>query len=35
VAVSNTYSAGELVADLTIASLEAMDLDLLARLCSE
>jgi HAD superfamily hydrolase (TIGR01509 family) len=35
VAVSNTYSAGELVADLTIASLEAMDLDLLARICSE
>jgi beta-phosphoglucomutase len=35
VAVSNTYGAGELVADLTIASLEAMDLDLLARLCSE
>jgi beta-phosphoglucomutase len=35
VAVSNTYGAHELVADLTIASLEAMDLDLLARLCSE
>ena len=35
VAVSNTYGADELVADLTIASLEAMDLDLLARLCSD
>ena len=35
VAVSNTYSADELVADVTIASLEAMDLDFLARLCSD
>jgi beta-phosphoglucomutase len=35
VAVTNTYGPGELAADLTIASLEAMDLDLLARLCSE
>jgi HAD superfamily hydrolase (TIGR01509 family) len=35
VAVTNTYAAGELTADLTIASLEAMDLDRLARLCSE
>jgi len=34
VAVTNTYPAGELEADLTIASLENMDLDLLARLCS-
>jgi len=35
VAVTNTYGASELVADLTIASLAAMDLDLLARICSE
>jgi beta-phosphoglucomutase len=35
VAVTNTYGAAELAADVTIASLEAMDLDLLARLCSE
>jgi HAD superfamily hydrolase (TIGR01509 family) len=35
IAVTNTYGADELVADLTIASLEAMDLDLLDRLCSE
>jgi beta-phosphoglucomutase len=35
VAVTNTYGAHELTADVTIASLEAMDLDLLARLCSE
>jgi HAD superfamily hydrolase (TIGR01509 family) len=35
IAVTNTYSADELVADLTIASLEALDLDLLASLCSE
>jgi beta-phosphoglucomutase len=33
VAVTNTYGADELVADLTIRSLEAMDLALLARLC--
>lgn len=32
VAVTNTYSSDELRADLTIASLEAMDLDLLDRL---
>ena len=35
VAVTNTYAADELTADLAIPSLEAMDLDLLARLCSE
>jgi beta-phosphoglucomutase len=35
VAVTNTYGAGELVADLTIASLADINLDLLARLCSE
>jgi beta-phosphoglucomutase len=35
VAVTNTYGAHELAADMKIASLEAMDLDLLARLCSE
>jgi HAD superfamily hydrolase (TIGR01509 family) len=35
VAVTNTYPAHELVADATIVSLEAMDLDLLARLCAE
>jgi beta-phosphoglucomutase-like phosphatase (HAD superfamily) len=35
VAVTNTYRAGELTADLTIDSLQAMDLDRLARLCSE
>jgi beta-phosphoglucomutase-like phosphatase (HAD superfamily) len=35
VAVTNTYRADELAADVTIASLAAMDLDLLARLCSE
>ena len=35
VAVINTYGADELLADLTISSLDAMDLDLLARLCSE
>ena len=35
VAVTNTYAADLLRADLTITSLEAMDLDLLARLCSE
>jgi beta-phosphoglucomutase-like phosphatase (HAD superfamily) len=34
VAVTNTYSAGELTADLTIPSLQAMDLDQLYRLCS-
>jgi beta-phosphoglucomutase len=34
VAVTTTYRTG-LVADVTIASLEAMDLDQLARLCSE
>ena len=35
VAVTNTYGADQLVADLTIASLDAMDLDLLSRLCSD
>ena len=35
VAVTTTYPASELVADLTIASLDAMDLDQLARLCSD
>jgi beta-phosphoglucomutase len=35
VAVTNTYGADELVADLTIRSLEALDLELLARLCPE
>jgi beta-phosphoglucomutase len=35
VAVTNTYGAEDLGADLTIASLQAMDLDLLAGLCSE
>jgi HAD superfamily hydrolase (TIGR01509 family) len=35
VAVTNTYRADELIADATIASLAAMDLDSLARLCSE
>lgn len=35
VAVTTTYGADELAADLTISSLQAMDLDLLARLCSE
>jgi beta-phosphoglucomutase len=35
VAVASTYPAAELVADVTIASLEAMDLDSLSRLCSE
>jgi beta-phosphoglucomutase len=35
VAVTNTYPAGELVADVTIPSLDAMDLDRLSRLCSE
>jgi beta-phosphoglucomutase len=34
VAVTNTYAADQLVADFTIASLEAMDLNVLARLCS-
>jgi HAD superfamily hydrolase (TIGR01509 family) len=34
VAVTNTYRDGRLSADLTIASLEALDLDSLARLCS-
>ena len=34
VAVTNSYPADELAADLTIASLEAMDLDRLAFLCS-
>ena len=33
VAVTNTYPAEELHADLTIVSLQAMDLDLMARLC--
>jgi HAD superfamily hydrolase (TIGR01509 family) len=35
VAVTNTYAADELVADATIGSLQALVLDLLARLCSE
>jgi beta-phosphoglucomutase len=35
VAVTTSYGADELTADLTISSLQAMDLDLLARLCSE
>jgi HAD superfamily hydrolase (TIGR01509 family) len=35
VAVTNTYRASELTADLTIESLQAMDLDRLARLCSD
>ena len=35
VAVTNTYPAAELVADAIIASLEGMDLAVLARLCSE
>jgi len=35
VAVTTTYRSDELVADATIASLAAMDLDRLARLCSE
>ena len=34
VAVTNSYPAAELEADLTIASLEAMDLDRLAFLCT-
>jgi beta-phosphoglucomutase len=34
VAVTTTYAADKLVADLTIRSLEAMDLELLARLCA-
>jgi beta-phosphoglucomutase len=34
VAVTNTYSAEQLQADLTIGSLEALDLDLLATICS-
>jgi HAD superfamily hydrolase (TIGR01509 family) len=33
VAVTNTYTAETLTADLTIRSLEVMDLDLLTRLC--
>jgi beta-phosphoglucomutase-like phosphatase (HAD superfamily) len=35
VAVTNTYGADELVADATIGSLQALDLDFLGRLCSE
>ena len=35
VAVTNTYGERELAADLTISSLQALDLDRLARLCSE
>jgi beta-phosphoglucomutase len=35
VAVTTTYGADELTADLMIPSLQAMDLDLLVRLCSE
>ena len=34
VAVTTTYGVDELTADLTISSLQAMDLDRLARLCS-
>jgi beta-phosphoglucomutase-like phosphatase (HAD superfamily) len=35
VAVTNTYPAGQLHADLTIASLDALDLSLLTPLCSD
>jgi beta-phosphoglucomutase len=35
VAVTNTYPAGELTADLTIASLAAIDLDRLSTLCPD
>jgi HAD superfamily hydrolase (TIGR01509 family) len=35
VAVAGTYRADELVADITVTSLDAIDLDLLALLCSE
>ena len=35
VALTTTYSAAELVADATIGSLEAMDLDLFASLCPD
>jgi beta-phosphoglucomutase len=35
VAVTNTYPASELTADLTITSLQAIDLDALRRLCSD
>jgi beta-phosphoglucomutase-like phosphatase (HAD superfamily) len=35
VAVTHTYPAGELMADLTIASLAAIDLDQLDTLCRE
>ena len=35
VAVTSTYEADQLVADLTISSLDAMDLDRLSRLCSD
>ena len=35
VAVTHTYPAGDLTADLTIASLEDMDLDRLGRLCPD
>jgi beta-phosphoglucomutase len=35
VAVTNTYAAGQLSADLTISSLDGLDLALLASLCSD
>jgi beta-phosphoglucomutase len=35
VAVANTYPASELTADLTIASLQTIDLDAIRRLCSD
>ena len=35
VAVTNTYAADQLTADLTISSLENMDLDRLSRICSD
>jgi beta-phosphoglucomutase len=35
VAVTNTYPAEQLTADLTISSLQALDLDVLVSLCSE
>jgi beta-phosphoglucomutase-like phosphatase (HAD superfamily) len=35
VAVTNTYAADQLMADATITSLQTLDLDFLARICSE
>jgi hypothetical protein len=35
VAVTNTYRAEQLTADLTISSLQAMDLNVLRRLCPD